>query len=105
MNFLSVFKDALREANDVYDLHGGNPNLIEFPKDNFVASFMAKEKRIEFSPRDDTKASNHIRSLINSIKNAFRVAKVTQIGMNTFDVVIDPTENFDKVMAYVKDFG
>ena len=104
MKLMDVLRSVL-EANDVYDLHGGNPNLLEFPKDNFVASLVPNEKRIEFSPRDESKTSTRIRSLINDIRNKFRVAKVVQIGMNTFNVSMDPLENFDKVAAYIKEFA
>ncbi len=104
MKLMAIIR-SLQEAGDVYDLHGGNPNLLEFPKDNFVAALKPQEKRIEFSPRDDEKTSTRIRSLVLDLKNKFRIANVIQIGMNTFNVVIDPTEDFNKVAAYVRDFA
>ncbi len=104
MKLLAILKQALKES-DVYDLHGGNPNLIEFPKDNMVASLMPKEKRIELSPRDDQKKSTRIRSMIGDLKQQFKIANVVQLGMNTFNIILDPIENFDKVAAYVRDFA
>lgn len=102
MMMLPIIRSIIEAQDDVYDLHGGNPNLIEFPKDNFAASFVPGEKRIELSPRDDSKTCTRIRSLVNDLRNQFRIAKVVQLGMNTFNVVFDPSEDFDNVTAYVK---
>ncbi len=101
-----MFLHTMRQIQEaeVNDLHGGNPNLIEFPDDNFVASLQAKEKRVELSPRDDSKTCTAIRALVKGLRDKFKVANVVQVGMNTFDVTMDPAEDFNNVAAYVKNY-
>lgn len=105
MRLIEIYKGLLREAEAEFtpSLDPTNPNLIEFHNDNFVASLVPTEKRVEFSPIDDGKASNRVRSMINNLRTQFRVQKVTQLAMNTFDVQFDATENWDNIQSFITD--
>lgn len=95
----------IQEDSTVHTLHGGNPNLLEFPKENYAVSFFPPEKRIAITPRDNKRSGTRIRSLINDLRNEFRVDKVTQLEMNTFDVRFSPSENFERVRSYIETHG
>ena len=97
--------NQLYEDTTVHSLHGGNPNLIEFPKQNYAASFFPREKRVELTPRDNQQKQTRIRSLINDLRTQFRIDNVVQLDMNTFDVRFSATENFERVRAYIETHG
>lgn len=103
MRLLEIYKQLVEAEQDQFtaSLDPNNPDLVEFNKDNFVASMIPAEKRVEFSPINDKKSCNRVRSMINNLRTQFRILKVVQLGMNVFDVRFEPTENFDNVKAFI----
>lgn len=86
---------------------GGNPGAeqnqsIELPKYNLVVSIMEAEKKLNFSPLDTTKPAPQARTLINQLKQKFKVSLVRQQTGNVFEVTLDPREEIGLVQDFLQ---
>lgn len=93
----------------------GDENIIELDSMNLSISINPAKKSFIFAPID-TKKQSEIRKLINLLKTNFRIVKVNNLTdedsklnqgkesdlKNSFEVVVDPRENFDSVIDFVR---
>lgn len=94
MTLKEIYEKILRE--------GAQPaEVFEFPHDNFVLSVFRGEKKLLFSPQQHDSITGKIRTLVNMLKNDFRVLRVNAKDGNCFEVELDPRENIDSVIDYI----
>lgn len=91
MKLIEVYKSILREQAET--------SMLEFPNDNFVVSIFPNEKRLLFSPIDHTSITQNIRTVVQVLKQNFRILNVT-VDENTgvIEVVADPREDFEQII-------
>ena len=87
-------------VEDVFN--GEEDSTIELPKQNLVVSFFEQEKRLNFSALDVSKPAPQARTFINELKQKFKVSQVKQQAGNVFVVLIDPREDFNLVIDFIK---
>ncbi len=77
-------------------------NLLEFPKFNTLISLFEMEKKLVFTPLEKSRPMKAL-PLINTIKSTYQVQKVKNSSVGSVEVILSPTENFDKVVGFCKD--
>lgn len=87
---------------DIGPLGQTEENTVELSKQNLVVSFFEKERKLHFSPLDATKPSPQARTFINDLKEKFKITNVMQQSGNIFVVTLDPREDFNLVLDYIK---
>ena len=92
-----IFLEALKEQ----ELQPEDDKVVSFPKQNFSVSFFEKEKKIFFSPLVGGMSSK-LRSIIGKLKQNFKIVSVTPKEMGSFDVAVDPRENYPSIIDYIK---
>ena len=101
----------------ILEQEGGDANLLEFPNGNLNVTVDRPKKRLIFSPRDGMKYSGNLRTLIVMLKQRFKISKINSLEdeddagegdvddpklRGVFEVVLDPRENLDNVLSFVK---
>ena len=77
-------------------------NTIELPISHFVISVFSDEKALLFSPIEHKSITHAVKELVQDLKNNFRIDTIEDKGGNVFKVQIDPAEDFDGVINYIK---
>ena len=80
----------------------GDGETLEFPNDNFVLSIFRGNKTLLFSPQYHNSITNKIRTLVNMLKQNFRILAVKDKDLGAFEVQVDPREDFEAVVDYIK---
>lgn len=94
---------SLKEIyQDVFQEQDAQGQSIELPKYNLIVSIMEAEKKLNFSPLDTTKPAPQARTLINQLKQKFKVSLVRQQAGNTFEVTLDPREDLGVVQDFLQ---
>lgn len=103
MKLKDVFEHLLKETDDLESITGDDQdNIIYVPESNFSISLFPNTKTLLFSPQEHTSVTKQVRTLLNSIKQQFRVSSVNEKGVGIFEVVLDPREDFDAVVDFIK---
>ncbi len=104
MRLKTVFENLLREEEEADDLDPitSDDTVIEVPDSNFVISIFANTKTLLFSPQDHNSVTKQVRTLINDLKEEFRVLTVTPKDNGSFEGKFDLREDFDAVIDYIK---
>ena len=89
-----LFEDILKEQDE---------EIIEPPNDNFTLSIFRNEKKILFTPQYHTSVTGKIRTLVNMLKQNFRILRITDKDIGSFEVEIDPREDIDAVVNFIRD--
>lgn len=95
MKLKEVYKDLLREAE-------GDGETLEFPNDNFTLSIFRGNKTLLFSPQHHNAITSKIRTLINMLKQNFRILRINNKDLGAFEVEVDPREDFESVVDFIK---
>ena len=82
-------KSLKRILEDVFTDQQTDGETIELPKKNIIVSVFDKQKIINFAPLDKTKPTPQVRTLINQIKQKFKVSDVKQQQGNVFVINLD----------------
>ena len=90
-----IFKNILREQNE-------NSDILEFPKQNTIVSIFRNEKKLLFVPFKDQTIPNKIRTFVNILKQNFRVVKVVDRDIGSFEVEFDPREDLNVIVDFIK---
>lgn len=92
-------------------------NVIEFPNDNFVLSIDRSKRFLTFTPQQHQSVTSNIRSLLNVLKQNFKVTKVRSVEdeedsgildiddpklRGAFVVEVDPREDFESIVDFIK---
>ena len=110
MKLISIINKIIKEQEMIDD-----ENVFELPSKNMTVSIDRNKRKFIFAPFKNKKSSE-IRNLINLLKNNFRTTKINNLSdedsrnkqnyvsdlINAFEVEIDPRENFDSVIDFVK---
>lgn len=104
MKLIDVFNKILKEDNMGLDpiTSSGEDTVIEFPSSNFAISLFRANKTLLFTPQQHTSITNKIRTFVNMIKQNFKVQKIAQKGQGIFEVQLDPVQDFDEVIDFIK---
>lgn len=76
--------------------------VIEFPNDNFTLSVFRDKKALLFTPQYHHSITNKIRTLITMLKESFRILRVNDRDLGSFEVEVDPREDFDAVVEFIR---
>ena len=93
MKLKNILESVLKEEQDQAD-------TVEFPANNFHATFIENEKKIVLSPIRAGSHSTKTRTFVNLIKQNFKVQSVLPKKDGVFELKLDPFEKF----YIVKDF-
>jgi len=91
-------------------------DVIEFPSNNMVLSVDKNKKKLILTPLNLSSNSSTIRKIILMLKQNFKISKINALEdddsrvnktydsslKNTFEIQVDPTENLDSVVEFVK---
>jgi hypothetical protein len=77
-------------------------NIIEFPNDNFTISVFRAEKKILFTPQGHSSLPSKIRILVNMLKQNFNILRIKDKDVGSFEVEVDPREDFESIVDYIK---
>jgi len=80
----------------------GDGEILEFPNDNFTLSIFRGTKKLLFSPQYHNAITNKIRTLINMLKQNFRILRINNKDLGAFEVEVDPREDFESIVDYIK---
>lgn len=80
----------------------GDGETLQFPDDNFVLSVFRSTKTLLFTPQYHNSITNKIRILVNMLKQNFNIARVSDKDMGSFEVEVDPREDFEAVIEFIK---
>lgn len=80
----------------------GDGETLQFPDDNFVLSVFRGNKTLLFTPQYHKSITNKIRILVNMLKQAFRIVRVSDRDLGAFEVEVDPREDFETVVNFIK---
>jgi hypothetical protein len=83
-------------------MENNNDQLLEFPNSNFVVSLFGADKKLLFSPQSHESLPNKVRTMVNMIKQNFKVSQIEQKDMGAFEITLSPQENFDGVVNFIK---
>jgi len=102
MKLIDILKEVLLELDNGMDSIGDEEDLLQFPHMNFTVSIFRDEKKLLFSPQNHQSIPNKIRTLINDLKQTFRISDVVQKEIGTFEVTLDPRTDLDSVIDFIK---
>lgn len=94
MQLKSLYESILKEQ-------GEENSVLEFPNDNFTLSIFRGEKKLLFSPQYHNAITSRIRTLINMLKQNFRILRINDKDAGCFEVEVDPREDFEAVVDYI----
>lgn len=109
MRLREIFMEALGEQE--------LPDSIEFPNQNFIVSINRPQRKLIFSPEGHSSLPNKIRTMINMLKQNFRVLKVNSLAdeddrgqgdtddpnlRGVFAVDFDPRVDFEAAIDFLK---
>lgn len=83
-------------------MENNNDQVLEFPNSNFAVSFFGADKKLLFSPQSHESLPNKVRTMVNMIKQNFKVSQIEQKDMGAFEITLSPQENFDAVVNFIK---
>lgn len=95
MQLKSLYESIIREQASAAE-------VLEFPHDNFVLSVFRGEKKLVFSPQFHNAITSKIRTLVNMLKQNFRILRVNDLDGSSFEVEVDPREDFEAVVDYIR---
>ena len=95
MNLKSLYESVLKEQE-------GDGEVLEFPHDNFTLSIFRGTKKLLFSPQHHDSITNKIRTLVNTLKQNFRILRVNDKDLGAFEIEVDPRENFEAIIDFIK---
>ena len=112
MQLKKVLMEALMEQDqqEVDD-------VIEFPNENFTVSIDRNKKRFIFSPQQHASLPSKLRTVLTMLKQRFNIIKINSLEdeddagqgdtddmklRGVFEVVVDPRENIDAVIDFIK---
>lgn len=99
MKLKEVFINLIKEGEE----DSVDDSLIEFPDHNFCVAFFKDEKRIIFSPQNDTKElPEMVDAFVEIMKEKYAVSEAEPKEVGTFEVVFDPREDFESVLTFIK---
>jgi len=75
---------------------------LDLPQYNLVVSLFEKEKKFSFNPLEPSKPASKSRMLINQLKQKFKVLDVQQEMGNSFQVTLDPRQDFWVVVDFLQ---
>jgi hypothetical protein len=93
MKLVTLLKEILEEDDEEI--------TAEYPKHNLNISFFEKEKKIHFAPLQGV-SSSKTRTIINQVKDNFKVISVRQLPHGVFELKLDPTQQFFSVVDFIK---
>lgn len=76
--------------------------VMEFPNDNFTLSIFRSNKTLVFTPQYHHSVTNKIRTLITMLKQNFRILRVNDKDLGSFEVEVDPREDFESVVDFIR---
>jgi len=92
-------------------------NVVEFPRDNFVLTIDRSKRQLIFSPLMNAVFDSKVRTLLTMLKQNFKVTKIDNLEdendtkpgdkddpnlKNVFQVELDPREDFEAVIDFIK---
>lgn len=80
----------------------GDGQTLQFPNDNFTLAIFRKNKTLVFTPQYHTSITNKVRTLVNMLKQNFRILRVEDKDLGAFEVQVDPREDFEGVVDWIK---
>ena len=80
----------------------GDGETLEFPNDNFVLSVFRNTKTLIFTPQYHNSITNKVRTLVNMLKQNFRILRVVDKDLGAFEIQVDPREDFESVVDWIK---
>ena len=104
MKLAEVYKNILKEEE--VEAQGVDPttgaNVIELPNLNMTISLFPDKKQLLFAPQSHASMPNKVRELVNQLKEKFKISNIEQTDMSSFLISIDPIEDFDSVVAFIR---
>jgi uncharacterized protein YjiK len=94
MKLMEIVESLLLEQDEDQD-------TVQFPKQNFYAYFDEKQRKIVLAPIKTDSASTKTRIFVNLIKQNFKVQSVQPKQDGSFEVKLDPFEDFLIVKDYI----
>lgn len=100
MKLKEVFTALLKEG-DMED--PVDDSIVEFPEHNFVISLFKDEKRVVFSPQNNTQELAEMpMAFVEVMKEKYAVSKAEPKEVGTYEVVFDPREDFESILTFIK---
>lgn len=92
-------------------------DVLEFPNENFTVSIDRNKRKLIFAPQEHSSLPSKLRTMLTMLKQRFNIVNINSLEdendagsgdvddpnlRGVFEVEVDPRENFDSVIQFVK---